>query len=282
MENYIYETHDALQNSLLPFIFHRNFSVVQHHCPPNWHEQIELLYCISGQGQIQCGMEHVRFQLGDLYIVNPGLPHCIYSDTTVVYHCLIIDTSFLRENGVDPTVHFRHQLRDDRFRELFAGVNEAFANYAQKKPYAVLEIRHQILGLLRYLCANYIADTPPESDTAANDYVKKALLYIRKNMAAPISLDQVASHVGVSKYHLCRSFKAVTGKTIIEMVNLIRCTEARRLIENGISVGSAAATCGYENLSYFSRTFQKIFNKLPSAFCTKVAIQTRKCYNGDT
>jgi AraC-like DNA-binding protein len=265
MENYVYETHEW-EDSLLPFIFHREFSVIHHHCPPNWHENIELLYCLSGQGQLQCGTENITFLPGDLYVVNPDLPHCVYSDSAVLYRCLIIDNSFLQDNGITPPVHFQHLIRDDRFHKLFEQLKDAYDQYAQKKAYAVLDIRHTVLHLLQILCAEFVIEAPGQTDSAANSIVKKALLYIRKNMTKTITLDGIADYVGINKYHLSRSFKTITGKTIIEMVNLIRCTEAKRYIENGMSVSSAANSCGYENLSYFSRTFQKIFSKQPSAF----------------
>lgn len=269
MENYIYETHD-MQNSLLPFIYHSAFRVVQHHCPPNWHENIELLYCLSGQAQIQCGAENICFLPGDLYVVNLDLPHCVYSDTAVTYRCLIIDNAFFRENGLQPEqLHFQHSIRDDRFRELFENLNNAFALHNNEAPFAALDIRHTVLSLLQLLCREYVIDAPRNTNTNANEHIKKALLYIRKNMRNTITLDDIASYVGISKYHLSREFKILTGKTIIEMVNLIRCTEAKYLIEHGTKVCTAAAACGYENLSYFSRVFQKIFHALPSAFSPK-------------
>lgn len=265
MENYVYEVH-AMQEPLLPFIYHKEFTVVHRHCPPNRHQNMELLYCLSGQGQIQCGTENAAFSPGDLYVVNSDLSHCVCSDTTVVYRCLIIDNSFLRDNGIEPPVYFQRMIRDARFHELLEQLNDAFAGHTAGRPYAVLAIRHVVLSLLKILCTEFVVDTPPEADTAANDNVKRALLYIKRNMTATITLDGIANYVGVNKYYLSRSFKAITGKTIIETVNLIRCTEARRLIESGMQVSNAATACGYENLSYFSRTFRKIFRKLPSAF----------------
>ncbi len=268
MKNYIYETHEW-KDSLLPFIFHQEFSVVRHHCPPNWHESIELLYCLSGKGVIQCDTKNIDFLPGDLYVVNPGLPHCVYSNSAVLYHCLIIDNSFLRDNGIETPVRFQSLVRDYRFFMLFEQLKDAYIAYDNKRAYAILHIRQIILSLLQILCDDFTANTLQQADTSANDTVKKVLLYIQQNMNRIITLDDVANSVGISKYHLSRVFKEHTGKTIIEMVNLIRCTEAKRLIENGMSVSRAATACGYENLSYFSRTFQKIFYKLPSSFSQK-------------
>jgi len=269
MENYIYETHD-MADPLLPFIFHSAFQVVAHHCPLNWHENVELLYCLSGKGEIHCGTETALFLPGDLYVVNLELPHCLYSDTTVTYRCLIIDNAFFRENGLAPeTLHFQHSIQDARFHNLFEELNNAFDRHRSGNAYAVIDIRHTVLSLLQVLCREYIVERPRDTNPNANIHIKNALLYIRKNMRNAITLDDIAAYVGISKYHLSREFKALTGKTIIEMVNLIRCTEAKYLIEHGTKICNAATACGYENLSYFSRVFQKNFHALPSAFLPK-------------
>ena len=60
------------------------------------------------------------------------------------------------------------------------------------------------------------------------------------------TLDALAAQAGVSKFHLSREFKSTTGLTVVTFINLCRCTEARRLIEEGCSVSEAAATCGFE------------------------------------
>ena len=94
-------------------------------------------------------------------------------------------------------------------------------------------------------------------------------MYIRSNFTKKLSLDNIAIYVGISKYHLCREFKTLTGNTIIEFINTLRCTEAKRLIEKGMRVSEAAYTCGFDNLSYFSRTFQHIIGHEPSFFAKK-------------
>jgi hypothetical protein len=214
MENYIYETHEW-EDSLLPFIFHREFSVIHHHCPPNWHENIELLYCLSGQGQLQCGTENITFVPGDLYVVNPDLPHCVYSDSAVLYRCLIIDNSFLQDNGITPPVYFQHLIRDDRFHKLFEQLKDAYDQYAQKKAYAVLDIRHTVLHLLQILCAEFVIEAPGQTDSAANSIVKKALLYIRKNMTKTITLDEIADYA-LAMHVGARGLRSVMEKVLID------------------------------------------------------------------
>ena len=269
MGNLIYETH-SMHDPMLPFIYHRSFAVTQRHSLPNWHENIELLYCTGGKGYIRCSSEVFDFRCGDIFVVNADTTHCICSEGSVLYRCLIIDNAFFISNGIPVSdIYFQNSIRDSELNALFEDVSAAFDGYDSQKLCAAADIRYAVLGLLRALCKGYAADKPKSTGSAANEHVKKAMTYIRKNISAAMTLDDIAACAGVSKYHLSREFKAFTGKTIIQTVNLIRCTEAKRLMEGGMRCSAAAAACGYENLSYFSRTFRRIFHALPSAFVNR-------------
>ena len=263
MANYRYETH-TMKNPWLPFIYHPRMRVSQRHSLPNWHENIELLECLEGEGYVRCGTEQFPFTPGTVFVVNPNIPHCIGSESLVRYRCLIVDSTFCTENGLPVgEVYFRNLIRDDRISRLFQQVGEAFEG--EQNFCTVAEIRHAVLGLLLTLCRDFLLPEKPATVSAANDHVKEALNYLRRNISQPITLDAVAEYVGVSKYHLSREFKAFTGSTVVQTVNLLRCAEAKGLIEGGMRVSAAAASCGFENLSYFTRTFRKIYGILPSA-----------------
>ena len=126
-----------------------------------------------------------------------------------------------------------------------------------------------MLTLLLQLCREYLVPRPDVAEFSGIGPVKRAMDYLRRNALQAVTLDQVAAHAGVSKFYLARQFKAYTGKTVVQTVQLLRCTEARRLLEEGTSVSAAAAACGFENLSYFSRTFKKQFGLLPSEAARK-------------
>lgn len=276
MENYIYETH-SIRDPLLPFIFHKRFDVSERdHFALNWHKNIELLYCIGGSGYVRCGLERTAFSQGDLFVVNADIPHDVGSDCLVSYRCLIVDDSFCEDNGIPiGRLRFRPLIRDEKMGRLFEAVTEAFDRRDSGRICAVADIRFAVLDLIRNLCAAYGASEYGSTQKVSIAHVKKALTYIRAHMAEPISLEAMAGFVGISKFHLSHIFKEFTGQRIIETVNLIRCAEARRLIEEGMGVSAAAAACGFENLSYFSRTFRRICGILPSA-CSK-GRSTEKC-----
>ena len=271
MANYIYETH-IMENPLLPFIFHCDSIRTATHWDalPNWHENIEILYCIEGNGWVKCGPEIHNFTCGDIFVVNANTPHIICSNEQVIYHCLIIDNSFCESNGIPISdLRFQKLIRSKSLISAYDQVITAFNHYGDANVCSAAVIRYAVLGLLLLLCAEYTVQEETISQSISNERVKKTIAYVRRHMAESISLDDISKHVGISKYHLSREFKAFTGMTVIDTVNLIRCTEARRQIESGVSVSSAAISCGFENLSYFTRTFKKHFNTLPSALLRK-------------
>ena len=77
---------------------------------------------------------------------------------------------------------------------------------------------------------------------------------------------EIADHIGISKYHLAREFKYITGHTIIEQINILKCNEAKKLIESGKSVTEAATLLGFNDLPYFSQVFKRMNGVTPSAY----------------
>ena len=92
----------------------------------------------------------------------------------------------------------------------------------------------------------------------------EATLFIHQNIAQPLSVDEIASHLGICRSHLSREFHKITGMTIIEYINVLRCKEAKRYISEGNGVAAAAIAVGFNNLSYFTRTYKKYIGELPS------------------
>ena len=266
MVTYRYETH-KMPDPLLPFIYHRRFEI---HCrdnQPNWHENIEILQAIEGNGYAYCGGESVSFSAGQLLVINADTLHSFGTEGRLVYRCLIVDNSFFLANGIPVgTLQFQQLIQSEQVFALFDRVADAYAGYNSADFRTVLAIRSCVLQLLQALCADHITVGTAQN---SNEQVKRAIVYIRKHLSDPLTLDSIADHVGMSKFHLARQFKVYTGKTVVQTVNLMRCTEAQRLMEGGMRVGAAAASCGFDNLSYFTRTFKRLMGALPSSVKTK-------------
>ena len=261
-----YETHH-FQNSLLPFIFHPRFHLEQREVETNWHKSIEILCCFQGSGYVRCGNDIYAFGQNDIVVVNSDLLHTIGTETTLDYCCFIVGSGFLGENGIPAEdLVFHNVIRDEELLDLIKNVATIHQHFDSNALCAIADYRYAALGVLRKLCRDHSAKKNAQTPDASSEHIKQAITYIRSNFASKLTLDHIADHIGISKYHLARQFKTLTGNTIVGFINTLRCSEAKRLIIKGMSVSAAAYACGFENLSYFSRTFQKIIGAQPSSF----------------
>jgi AraC-like DNA-binding protein len=109
---------------------------------------------------------------------------------------------------------------------------------------------------------------PPTVAKHGFDNVKAAIGYIRQSYDRKISLDELAKITYSDKYALCRNFKRLTGQTVVQYINLYRCQKAAEMITNGQTVAEAAHLCGFDNLSFFTKTFKHYMGALPSFYKT--------------
>lgn len=93
--------------------------------------------------------------------------------------------------------------------------------------------------------------------------IKDILMYINDNITSPMTLDDIAAHFYISKYHLCHKFKQHTGLTIGKYVNHKRLLRARELCESGKSLTDASMEAGFGNYSNFYKVYVKEFAESP-------------------
>ena len=255
-----YENH-MLQNELLPFIFH--FDVVEAECGDfgNWHENPEFLCFVNGSGSLLYNRHSYEVAAGDLAIINPDCFHAVSATDRVEYFCLIVDADFFRENGIPiDAISYRHCIRS---ADVAADFKKIAALYSEKPPYYCAKIRAAVLKLMIALTERYAAEQTKQEEFPES--IKKALLFIRENYAQDITIDDIVKHVGFSRAYFSREFKRNTDVSMITYLNYIRCSQAKALLCNkNVTVSEAAALCGFKNLSYFSKIYQRLMGALPS------------------
>ena len=139
---------------------------------------------------------------------------------------------------------------------------------AQNEPYRTLQIRTAVLNLMNSMCKKY---SYPESSTPtkgrSDSYIKAAISYIESSYEKNFSLEEVANFVGVSKCYLSREFHKYTGCTLVAYVNKERCKIAQKLLANKkLSVSEICRQCGFENHSYFAKSFKRYFGLSPNEY----------------
>ena len=98
--------------------------------------------------------------------------------------------------------------------------------------------------------------------------LQNAIDYIRNNMEnADLTVDTMGKDLGISRVHLHRKLKALTGQSPIEFIKTIKMKQAAYLLTTGkFSISEIAYKVGYNTPSYFSVSFNAFFGMSPSAY----------------
>ncbi len=273
MQTGFYEPH-SMPDEKLPFIFHRDLirnRDTENISLANWHRNIEILYFFSGHGEVLCDTHTTPVQAGDVFVINANSLHNVVTDNEARYYCLIVDGDFCRANDIDTdTLTFQNRIRDEKAEALFVSVAE---NYARRHEFYKASIRSAVLALMVYLACNFtLADAAKQKRGSGKtiENIKLAMGYMQAHFSTKLTMEAVASKVGLSVYHFAREFKKVTGVTFVSYINHLRCENAKKLLQSGkYTVAEACAQSGFENASYFSKTFKSFFGQSPAAFLKK-------------
>ena len=93
---------------------------------------------------------------------------------------------------------------------------------------------------------------------SAKSVLQRALMFIHKNYARDITLEELAEMSGVTKQHFCRVFKEQMRMRPMEYLARQRVSVARSmLLATDKSIAQIGAEVGYENPTYFGMVFKK-------------------------
>lgn len=96
-----------------------------------------------------------------------------------------------------------------------------------------------------------------------------AKTYIQKHYSDPILLDDIASALHVSSYHLSHVFSQESDFSLFAYLTTVRMEKAKTLLlEETLNVSEIALAVGYQNPNYFSKAFRKHVGCSPREFIT--------------
>jgi|GEM_PF-1752115 len=94
--------------------------------------------------------------------------------------------------------------------------------------------------------------------------LRRAMEFMRRRMAQPITTTEIATSIELSDSHFRRAFKSATGVTPYNWLLSLRIGEAQKLLQEGVVPLSEIATAvGFGDQSHFSRMFQKVIGVSP-------------------
>jgi AraC-like DNA-binding protein len=96
--------------------------------------------------------------------------------------------------------------------------------------------------------------------------VRRALEVLHDRLAASITLDDLATHAGIDKFHLCRAFRAQVGMPPHAYLTHLRIMRAKALLAGGTRPSDIAAQVGLYDQSQLNRHFRRIVGTTPGRY----------------
>ena len=111
-----------------------------------------------------------------------------------------------------------------------------------------------------------------ENNTSGRNTTEKEMIsYIQQNFTRKISLKEFGNQFHLSEKYISRYFKEHFHITISQYINHLRMEHARQLLqETTLPVTEVAMRCGYENVSYFIRSFKKMYGNPPLKYRNEI------------
>jgi AraC-like DNA-binding protein len=151
---------------------------------------------------------------------------------------------------------------------LCSRVAELGANVGD--PGATLRARVVLAEMLRMLFMRCVERRGMQPAAPLRASVWRARDYIEQSYQQQLTLEDVATVAGVTRFHLTRIFAAEFGVTPRTYLLHVRLARAKALLAGGVPVQQAAADTGFSDQSHFTRHFRKTYGITPVAYANAV------------
>ena len=266
-----------------PFAFfrvdkeHSRYNMVSH-----WHTEFELVRIVHGEFHITLSDRQYIAKKGDIIFINSETVHH-GTPIECMYECIVFHADFLYSVNFD-CFSFVKNIVECQYM-----INEFFSADSGKSYQALNDIfeaiksnrktcKFRVVSAFYHFFATvydeklYTVDIG--NNTMANGksiiMLKTILSFLRENYDKPISLETLSHTIQKSPKYVGAFFKRMTEKTPIEYLTEYRIEKAaRKLRLTDMSVTDIAFSSGFQDLSYFIKTFKRIKGISPGKYRVK-------------
>lgn len=251
------------------------------------HPEIQLSYVREGKGKLIGGDYIGLYEPGDLFLLGPDVPH-VFRSSQAHYqaeaggprsHAIML---FFDRAAFTSGLYAIEELRGAR--SFFAQLTGCYRVQGEAKGLLIKKVlalprKHdlkrvvtvlQIVQLLmRPGTLHCLSTTDQMRDLSEREgkRMEHVLHFLMEQCHRPIALEEVASVANMSREAFCRFFKERTRKTFVRYLHELRIANVcQLLLHTEEPIASAAAACGFANLSHFNRVFVSVLGQSPRQY----------------
>lgn len=253
--------------------------------PWHWHEELEAAVITEGSCTVAAGNEKATLHAGEGFFINSGVLHGAWGLESegckfhsLVFHPRLVGgsldsvyyqkylTPILKHNSLEmislsPNVPWQQaalEAIDTCWRETARenSVNEFLTRNALST--LIFQLHRHLPPTAEKLSAKAIRD---------GERIKVMLSYIHENFSSELSTADIAASVTISESECLRCFRSTIGTTPIQYVKQFRIQQAARMLtDTNDKISDIASACGFQDISYFTKSFKEIKGCVPTAY----------------
>lgn len=246
----------------------------------HYHRSYEFFYLYSGERKFFIRDSVYQIQSGDLILVNTNDVHRT-SELSQPNHERIVlhydlpffdglsheETELLLSPFSTPYPIIKLNLQERMQLELL--FESLLRELHESPPGYRLHVRNMATEILLFTARHTLKRKalPSIELTPVQQKITDIVRHINQYFREPLLLDDLAKQFFISKGHLSRVFKEVTGFGFSQYLNITRIKEAERLLkETAWSITQISEHCGFENFSHFGKVFKEMSGVSPRAY----------------
>ena len=262
--------------------YYDDLELFDFHCIEwHWHREFEFLYVESGQIICGIGEKQIILSEGDAIFINSKILHRFYASSGGVIPNFVCMPEFIAPEN---------SLVFKKYILPIISSNMSFQCFQIAEPWQarIIQIMIKIMGtqenekirelstlaLLQDLWLIFYENVKLSDkekmqtvDEAAQKRVQLMMQYIHENYNHEMSLDEIASHIGISKSTALNLFQRFLHTTPVSYLIGYRLQAASWLLKNtNKKVKTIAYESGFRNVDYFCRLFKKRYHLTPSEY----------------
>lgn len=158
------------------------------------------------------------------------------------------------------------------YKEACSKLNDSSSERMGENAFDNSALGYQLIMELQKMLSTTSFSDASAPDTSS--FVNDAIQYMNDHLADQVSLEDIATHSHMTKYHFDRMFQKRTGLSPWDYFTKLRIEHAAHLlITTEKTVTEIAPECGYQNVNYFHKVFRKYVGVSATSF--------RKSYTGN-
>ena len=250
----------------------------------HWHEEAEIIVIKKGEGIVSVDLTEYHVQTGDIIFVMSGQLHSIaqFENSSMEYENILFKPRLLKADRTDlcwesflsplltstVSIPAVYRAGSALYPTLSAHIL-AIDTLCDKKPLGYQLAVKGYLFLMFYALSSEGISTPLP-DRKRLEKLKAVISYVEEHYAQPITIEEMAALCYFSKSYFMKFFKESMGMSFVTYLNDYRLEAAAKLLpitdDNVLDIANA---CGFDNLSYFNRSFKKKYGITPGKYRTQ-------------